>query len=225
MTKVAAEYASVRDRVLVLLADLDDQRAASVVPACPEWTVRDLAAHMAGVPTDALAGDLDGAATDPWTARQVAERADHSLAEIVAELQATAEPFDAALAAVAEVDPRLIIDAWTHEQDLRHALGTPGGRDGPALELVAEVLTGELGAAVDAAELPAIRYFDEADRERRLGRSEPGITLRCSRFELCRARMGRRSEAQLRELGWSADPERYLRVLVKFTAAADAIDE
>jgi hypothetical protein len=46
---------------------LDDAQADRVVPACPDWTVRDAYAHQAGVSADILAGRMDGVATDEWT--------------------------------------------------------------------------------------------------------------------------------------------------------------
>src|SRR4051794_19519506 len=121
-----------RQRVLELAEDIDEDAAAGLVRACPEWTVKDVYAHMVGVPADILAGRLDGVATDPWTARQVAERADRSLAEICAELIALGPAFDDVLGAFGDaMDRRLFVDQWSHEQDVRGTVGRPGGRDVP----------------------------------------------------------------------------------------------
>jgi hypothetical protein len=75
-------YRQGRERVLELAADLDEGDATIVVRACPQWTVKDVYAHIAGVPADILAGRIEGVGTDEWTARQVAARADRSLGEI-----------------------------------------------------------------------------------------------------------------------------------------------
>lgn len=226
MTSVAQGYAEVRDRVLDLLDSIDASTAERRVPACPEWTIRELASHQAGVATDALAGRLEGVATDPWTARQVEERADRSLTEIRAELAGTADAFDAALVAIGDsVDPRLLIDAWTHEQDLRGALGSPGGRSGPAFELVVDLLERGLATGVDQAGLGAIHYYDDVGRETLLGSSPAGIELRCSRFELARSRMGRRSVDQIASLGWFGDPEPYTAMIPMFPPASEPIGE
>ena len=44
------------------------------VASCPDWTVREVTAHLVGVTADALAGNLADAGTDPWTAAQVDKR-------------------------------------------------------------------------------------------------------------------------------------------------------
>src|SRR4051812_2321093 len=106
---------------------LSDDEAETIVPGCPEWTIRQVYAHQAGVVADALAGRLDGVATDPWTARQVEERANTPLAVILDEWEAAAPQFEDVLV---EGGPReVIFDQWTHEQDIRAALDRPGNRD------------------------------------------------------------------------------------------------
>ena len=45
----AAEYASGRSRIRSLLATCSLADAATIVPACPDWTVHDTCAHLAGV--------------------------------------------------------------------------------------------------------------------------------------------------------------------------------
>jgi len=55
--------------------------AAMRVPATPEWTVKDVVAHLAGVCADILAGNLEGLTTEPWTAAQVEARRDKDLGQ------------------------------------------------------------------------------------------------------------------------------------------------
>ena len=45
------------DRVCALVERLDAAELAATVPACPDWTVRDLLSHMVGLGADVLAGD------------------------------------------------------------------------------------------------------------------------------------------------------------------------
>ena len=78
-------YRATRDRITALLRGVDPEVADRRVPACPQWTVREVAAHLAGVCDDMLEGRLDGVATDGWTAAQVEARADRSLDEILDE--------------------------------------------------------------------------------------------------------------------------------------------
>jgi uncharacterized protein (TIGR03083 family) len=226
MVTIAQVYREVRAAVLDLVDGLDDLAAARPVPACPEWTVKDVVAHLVGVQADILEGRLDGVATDPWTARQVAERADRSLAEVVEEWRARAPDLDILLDALGEaIDPRLALDAWTHEQDLRHALDRPGGREGPSVEMLAGVLVDALGATLDGAGLPAIRWVDEHGVAHVAGSAPVGATLTNSAFELCRARIGRRSRAQLERLGWDTDPSPWLDAFVVFAPAANDVVE
>ena len=56
-------------RIEVLCSTLSPDVA---VPACPEWTARELIAHLAGLTEDWVAGDLEPYASPEWTSRQVA---------------------------------------------------------------------------------------------------------------------------------------------------------
>ena len=51
------EWSRAQQRVIELVADLPPERAALRVPACPDWTVRDLLSHMVGLGVDVVAGD------------------------------------------------------------------------------------------------------------------------------------------------------------------------
>ena len=93
------------------------------MPACPEWSVHDLVAHMTGVPDDALNGRLDRVATDPWTAAQVERARDMSVLELVARWSEQGPVFEGF-----PLPPEAVVDITTHEQDLRGALDCPGAR-------------------------------------------------------------------------------------------------
>jgi uncharacterized protein (TIGR03083 family) len=226
MAAVAAPYAEVRARLLEIADSVDEAAAETPVPTCPEWTVRQLYAHLSGVVADVLALNIEGAATDPWTAQQVAARTDTSFADIVAEWRGNSAAFDAALEAWGEAgDERVVADVWTHEQDVRTALDQPGGREGPAFEFVRDALTGMLGSQLDEHGLGAIRWIDDHGCERVLGTNPVGVTLRTSKYAFCRARLGRRSAEQIRDLGWDVDPEPWLDTFIVFGPASQPIDE
>ncbi|WP_370248370.1 maleylpyruvate isomerase N-terminal domain-containing protein [Nocardioides sp.] len=134
----AAFYGDRLDDLLRLL-DGGDLDPALPVPATPQWTLRDVVAHLAGVGADMVAGRLDGAPGEAWTARQVAERADRTLAELIEELR---DGRDAAVAAVAAsgVAPPAF-DSAVHLADLHEALGLPAPASSawaPILEAVAD---------------------------------------------------------------------------------------
>jgi hypothetical protein len=61
-------YLAVRERFILLACTSDAERP---IPACPAWTVRDLAAHLTGLCEDWVEGRLDGYASGAWTAAQV----------------------------------------------------------------------------------------------------------------------------------------------------------
>jgi uncharacterized protein (TIGR03083 family) len=68
-----------------LIAGLTDQDWGQPT-RCEEWTVGDLAGHITGVFSDITAGRLDGAGTQQWYDRQVAERRGRAPAEVADEL-------------------------------------------------------------------------------------------------------------------------------------------
>jgi len=199
-------YCDGRERVLELADGIDDDTAATIVRACPEWTVKDVYAHIAGVPADILAGRLEGVATDPWTARQVEERKDRSLREICAELVELGPAFEDVLRAFGDaMDPRLFLDQWSHEQDLRGTLGRPGARDLPVVGwLVGTMLVGFAEGWEDRG-LPTVRLIGSSG-EWLLGAGKPALTLQTNDFELVRMLVGRRSRKELFDMGWDGDP-------------------
>lgn len=196
-----------RERITKLAAD-HPELADKHVPACPEWTVKDVIAHLGGVCADILAGNLEGVATDPWTAAQVEARRTATLDDLLEQWARDA----------AQVEPLVpmfpgryayqwVGDVASHEHDLRGALGMPGGRDTTATDVAVEFMIGgfmrysveDRPLAVAAGD----RTWGEATAD--------GVTvLRGEPFELMRAVTGRRSLAQIRALDWSDDPEPFL---------------
>lgn len=228
-------YAAGRGRITELVSRLSDEQASALVPACPEWSVKDVVAHCAGVCDDVLAGRIDGVATDPWTEAQVAARRGHSLVEILAEwaekapqVEAIAEHFPG------RVGTQWVLDITTHEHDLRGALGKPGTRETPAIEACLGFLIGALAVSVDARGLPPleVRAGEQSwvlgtgqgsgDIAERLTAvlmgdeppidvaSDPVATVEASPYEWVRALVGRRSVAQVRRFKWSGDPEPFV---------------
>lgn len=108
---------------LAALAPSVADRADTVVPASPKWTVTDVYRHLAGVASDNIRDRMEGAPRPEWTARQVAERADADLATLVAELAGNT----GGLAAKIEGNPApaVVWDTVVHHTDLHEALGLP----------------------------------------------------------------------------------------------------
>jgi uncharacterized protein (TIGR03083 family) len=204
---IAELYFAGRHGLLDLAATLTDADAATKVPATPAWTVKDVYAHLAGTVADALGGRMEGVATEPWTARQVADRADRTLTEICAEWAELGPELEEAMRAFPEIaNPRLVIDQWTHEQDLRGALGRPGARtDGRMTFCVDTLLTG-FSRAWRETDLPFVVVTGDSG-EWYLGDGVVKVRLAAPDFELGRALVGRRSRAQVLAMRWSAIDE------------------
>jgi uncharacterized protein (TIGR03083 family) len=120
-TDWAELYRTNVDAVTSLAEALSDDQLATRVPATPEWTVREVLAHLAGSPADALSGRMDGAPGAEWTARHVGERADRSPDELVAEIRSVV---DGVVATLEGNDrPALVWNVAVHHADLHEALG------------------------------------------------------------------------------------------------------
>ena len=203
---VAEHYNRGRHVLTELAVDLTPEQAATPVPACPGWTVKDVYAHLAGGAADVLAGNLEGLATPPWTAKHVADRSDHSLNQILAEWAKTGPKLEEALRAIGDAGTeRIVVDVWSHEQDVRGAVGKPGSRDVPRLAFMVDFgLTG-FGKGWPA-ELPTVEVTSESGRWV-LGEGAPAVRLAASDYEIGRALIGRRSRAQYLALDWSPADE------------------
>jgi uncharacterized protein (TIGR03083 family) len=136
---------------------------------CPGWSVRDIVSHVIGMesellgdprPIHNLPSDLSHASTDAsrYTEVQVDIRRCHTGPEMTAELaqvterrlralrNSTAAPEDPArgfmgIPMTYELALRMrVFDIWVHEQDLRRAVGTPGGLDTAAAQVTRDWL-------------------------------------------------------------------------------------
>ncbi len=199
-------YRGVQQRMTALLQDVDETAADAVVPATPDWRVRDLVAHVVGVADDVVAGRLEGAGSDPWTAVQVEQRRGRTIDELLAEWQAVTPRFESALLAIDPVQAaQAVFDVTTHEHDLRGALGAPGARDSDGVEVGWSWATAIVAQLRDGYGSGAIRLVTEHGEDV-LGAGEPTAAVRAERFELWRAMTGRRSHEQVREWAWDGEP-------------------
>lgn len=201
--ELAAAYRDLRTRILERTADLPIETVERVVPCTPAWTVRQLMAHLAGVPADILTGDTENAATEAWADGHVEQRDDRSIEEIRAELAEVGPEVDEVLRAFADAfPPPFFLDAWTHEGDLCHALGVPMSADDRMIGHTLDFVVANVSDRMAAAGVGPIRLVGVGP-DRMLGVSgEPVGSLHTDVFEFVRAVMGRRSTAQLVGLDW-----------------------
>src|SRR5215211_9168179 len=102
MTDYAQTYSALRSRVSNLVREADDEQLERHAPAAPDWRVRDLVAHLSGITADVNAGNLDGVATDAWTARQVDTRRDWSIEQLLDEWDTEAAKVEAVMSSLPE---------------------------------------------------------------------------------------------------------------------------
>lgn len=176
MTELGEHYKATRERITELVRSRSDDELARTVPACPEWSVQDTVAHVAGVASDIVTGNIEGAATDPWTAAQVAARKGWTIDKILDEWAETGQQVDPIVPFFpGRVGPQLVLDVTTHEHDIRHALGEPGPKDPEAVDIAAKMIV-EVGltSGMNARGLPPIEVI-AGDQRWVLGTGEPAV--------------------------------------------------
>jgi uncharacterized protein (TIGR03083 family) len=224
MGDVGDAYVGCKARIADLVRGLDTAEASTVVPTCPEWTVHDVVAHVVGVVADAMAGRLDGVATDPWTAAQVEARRGESIAAMLDEWDAGAETFASMLDAIGDPGRQAVADLVTHEHDIRCALASPGARTSDAVHIGLGFIAPALVSTAAAQEVSLrVRALDGPT----FGGDEAAVTLAGPCFDLLRAGTGRRSVDQLLAMDWDGDPKAALPAFTfgPFRPALSAIAE
>jgi uncharacterized protein (TIGR03083 family) len=165
--------------VSALAGDLTEEQLTATVPGSPAWTVHDVLAHLAGGPSDAVTGRMEGAPGPEWTARHVSERAGLPVPELVAEMQTHQ---DAIVESAADNPrPAIVWDISVHHADLHEALGLgplPAPLWEPVLATVAPMKFGSAGVPEDV-----------------------------DHYELFRAIFSRRSRTQMQAWGLPLSPD------------------
>jgi hypothetical protein len=177
--QVCDAYAALRVRVTELLQSLSLEQSKTVVPHCPQWTVKDCLAHMVGVPEDVINGQMDGVATDAWTDRQVQRHTNDSVDDLLAVWETNAPVFAKILPNIPQpVLSQFMFDQTTHEHDIRTAISQPGARDTLAVAVAEGFIRNSLAQQSD----PAIAQL---------------ATHKLTGFEFLRTFSGRRSRSQI----------------------------
>jgi uncharacterized protein (TIGR03083 family) len=194
-------YPAVRRGVRGLLEERPGAHGCPV-PACPEWTVADLLGHLASIAERVLerhgeaapspAGPLGvPALLDRWD--DVGTRLDRLLA-----------------GAGGRSGEVMVMDAYTHELDLRAALGVPPPVAHAAAAPSFAVLVRGFSGSITARGLPALRIRSAEGEEWTAGEGRPAASVTAPAHDLHRALAGRRSLRQLAALDWSQPPGPWL---------------
>lgn len=244
MADLAEIYALTRKELGDFLSSLPEEDLARPVPATPGWSIHDVVAHMAGAVASTAAGDFPReffvaigsepgiAFINDWTDRQVSDRRNRPLREILDEWAAASEAIAPMMSGQEpwpeEVMPFaahvLITDLAVHQQDIYGALGVVRDREATPIGIGFATYAGGADLRLQASGRPALRFVTER-KERVVGSGDPVATVRATRFELFRALSGRRSPDQVRAYEWEGEPEPFLELFYPYGLREEELSE
>lgn len=205
----AAVYARTRHDLVETVTALSESQLETRVPATPDWTVRDVLAHVVGIAVDLNAQHLPEADDEggaAWAAIQIARGRTQMLDEIVATWTREAPAFEEGLRIFGyEIGAHFAADLHAHNQDVRSALGMSRDTDPVTLRVALDHYLGFLDEILTSARWGTLEVVTEAGAYR-LGRDGAhNPRLRSSAFEALRVASARRSPEQIRALDWEGD--------------------
>jgi hypothetical protein len=201
-------YQRTRARVSALFVEADDNALARTVPACPAWSVHDLAAHLVGIPAALGQGRLPSGDVNAWLQEIVDERRDDDVTALVEEWQTLDGVIEPMLHGGGGL---LFADLSVHEHDLRAALDRA---DHDALEVDPLVTFAIEFIATPAADAGLGALVVEHDGRRWQSHdAEAGWTLHVEPWEATRALYSRRTADELRALPGDGDPGPYIALI------------
>lgn len=219
----SAAYRGCRERVGEIVTGLGDEELNQRVPACPDWSVRDLTAHIVGVAADFSVGNLKQVGSSEWTSAQIAARAGRSVEDLIAEWAKLAEQVEPTADLIPPGAAQMLVgDAVTHEHDVRGAVARMGARDSDAVGIGLDRYIRLFGKRVKDAELPSV-VVRAGSREWRAGVKEPEAGLRGDAFELLRALTGRRTTDEIAALDWTGDRSVYTQLFSTYPPASTSL--
>lgn len=209
MTELLPLYLDTRSRIVDLVRDATPDELDRTVPACPDWTVRQLLTHCVSMPAAIGAGDLPSDDLDAWIDAILTARRDRTIEELVDEWSTTDDTIATMVGGGGAV---LLDDLVVHEHDLRGALGRPDRSRFEAEVFVPRALASCV-PELERRELGAIEVHHDG-RTWRSHDAEVGWVLETTPWEAVRALYSRRTADELRALGSTADDiEAYIALL------------
>ena len=216
---VAVVYRETREHLLDLAATLDDAQAALPVPALPGWTIKDAYAHLAGLCADILDDRMEDAGSPASNARELAERAGMTLAEVAAEW---AERARSSTSGSRSGRRRRCSSSTTCGPTSRTSSApsaSSGERDSELLQDLAAAALTAFSDRFTAEDAPALQVIGD-EVECILGEGEPQATLNIDDYELMRILFGRRSLDQIQAADWDGDESLFIPHLHLFPLPA-----
>lgn len=209
LTSIAPSYHRARARFGDLATSLRDDELAKTVPACPEWSVFDVVRHCVGMPLALGAGRFPTGDIDGWIQEIVNSHRGASVSELLASWD---EPFPALDEMLDHGGYLLFIDLVTHEHDVRHAVGKPGGRDDPEVAECIPLMLRDLGSIAQHRGLGAIEVR-VGDRSWTSHAVKPEWSIVVTAFEAIRVLESRRTAAEIRSTPGTGDCEPFIDVI------------
>ncbi|MDQ3878371.1 MAG: hypothetical protein M3290_08510, partial [Actinomycetota bacterium] len=165
-----------------------------------------------GVGEDTAAMNVGAAGSEEWTRSHIERRKPMSVEQIDSEWEQLGPKIASTLNAIPPgAGAALVGDLVTHELDMLGALQVAkGGPEEKALAVALERYVKYFGKRVKDAGLPAVAIRDDAGHEWVAGKGDPQVSLSGSVIELLRALTGRRTEQEIKKLGWHGDPTPYI---------------
>ncbi len=211
-----AVYERTRRAFVATMTAATEEQHEQRVPAAPDWSVRDVLAHVVGLAADLNAqhfpdpDDLGGSA---WAARQVAQRRGATLADVVAEWDREGPAFADVLRAFDyEFGSHFAADLHAHHQDVRQALGLVRDDDSETVAVALDHYLGFIDELLVTEQWGALEVV-AGDEVHRLGSGAKRARLVAAPFEVLRALAARRSERQVRALAWEGDVDAFVEFL------------
>jgi len=120
------------------------------------------------------------------------------------------------------IPANLAVDALTHEQDIRGALGLDPALTASELRFCATAYSIACSAGFTAIDVPPLALTAvDSDFKRVVGMGHPATTVRANEFEFFRALAGRRGRKQVLGYEWDGEPDPFLDHLNIFGTLPD----
>jgi len=202
-------YATERSVLATQLRSLTPEQASSLVPSCPEWSVKDVLAHVSGLVAEKLADVTPPLGSDEATQRQVKDRADMALDEVLHEWEQNAYAFEGIATDESPFVAPFLCDLVVHACDIREGLSLPIDQDSEAMKFAADRYLGLL--LERAAERNIALSVELAGVGPRVAApGESSLHLHATPYEFLRAVTARRTRAEVEALNWDGDPTELL---------------
>jgi uncharacterized protein (TIGR03083 family) len=203
-------YATERAALIRQLRSLTQDQAQTMVPACPDWTVKDVASHLSGLVAETLANVPPPRGSAEATTRQVADRTDKTLAEVCDEWEHNGPAFAEYAVSDTAFTTALLADLTVHTHDAAEALDLA----------IDEMSAGTIAAAQRYLQLLQQRAAEQLDIALAVELTGVGLqvapdgnkhlSLTASPFDFLRSVTGRRTPAEVEVLDWTGDPSELL---------------